>query len=237
MKNGPKVFSLLSCIIICAPFFFGCGQSVPQTATSTLSWNTVNDFAYQLQNVNLTAMGSSEFDLVVIDFSPGGSTGFTPAQIAALKNSSGGQKLVLAYLDIGEAENYRFYWQSTWTTGNPSWIGPVSPNYSDSYRVKYWEQGWKDIIYGSSSSYLDQIIAAGFDGVVLDVVDVYRFWEPGGPSGLDFASASEEMVSFVESIESYARVTKGNPAFGVFPNNALGLSSYPSYVFQLKHLY
>jgi len=70
----------------------------------------VNDFLYQLQNLDLTAIRDTAYDLVVIDYSADGSAAgeFTAAQIAALKHSPGGEKIVLAYMSIGEAENYRY---------------------------------------------------------------------------------------------------------------------------------
>jgi uncharacterized protein (TIGR01370 family) len=86
-----------------------------------VSLDDVTDWVYQLQNLDLTAVGATAYDLVVIDYSADGDdeTAFTPAEIATLKNSPGGDKIVLAYMSIGEAEDYRFYWQSEWTPGNP----------------------------------------------------------------------------------------------------------------------
>ncbi len=53
----------------------------------------------------------NHFDLVITDYSLDGSEGArqTRAQVAALKASQGGPKLVLAYMSIGEAEDYRWY--------------------------------------------------------------------------------------------------------------------------------
>jgi endo-alpha-1,4-polygalactosaminidase (GH114 family) len=28
---------------------------------------------------------------------------------------------------------------------------------------------------------VDEVLAAGYDGVYLDIVDAYEYWEPGGP--------------------------------------------------------
>jgi endo-alpha-1,4-polygalactosaminidase (GH114 family) len=28
---------------------------------------------------------------------------------------------------------------------------------------------------------VDKVLAAGYDGVFLDIVDAYEYWEPGGP--------------------------------------------------------
>lgn len=155
-------------------------------------------------------MGKTRFDLAVVDYSRDGSedTRFTARQIKTLKNSPGGKKLILAYMSIGEAEDYRWYWKKNWDAnhdgipdkGAPSWLGPSNPEWWGNYKVKYWKPGWQAIILGSSTSYLDKIIESGFDGVYLDIIDAYEYWGPGGESGLDRSSAEQDMVDFVIKI-------------------------------------
>ncbi|MCH8299743.1 MAG: endo alpha-1,4 polygalactosaminidase, partial [Candidatus Marinimicrobia bacterium] len=73
----------------------------------------VNSWLYQLQQIDIVSIAASSFDLVVIDYSSDGSGDgeFTLSQIQQLKNSG---KIVLSYMSIGEAEDYRYYWQSGW---------------------------------------------------------------------------------------------------------------------------
>ncbi|MFC2066590.1 MJ1477/TM1410 family putative glycoside hydrolase [Chloroflexota bacterium] len=208
--------------------------------TECITRNPVNDFVYQLQNADLIAIGNTKFDLVVIDYSQDGSEAgrFTAEQINACKNSPGGPKLVLAYMSIGEAEDYRWYWNNNWDTNNdgnpdqnaPSWLGPANPDWLGNYKVKYWRTGWQSLIYGSPTSYLDKVIEAGFDGVYLDIIDAFEYWGPDGESGLNRLTAKQEMVNFVKSIANHARVTKGKTDFLVFPQNGEALSSYSDYV-------
>lgn len=204
------------------------------------AWNQVNDFTYQLQGVDLTAMGNSKFDLVVIDYSRDGTEAirFTKEEIQALKNSPGGPKIVLAYMSIGEAETYRWYWNDLWDANNdgipdsgaPSWLDRVNPDWAGNYKVKYWDPTWQANIFGSPNSYLDKIIDAGFDGVYMDIIDAYEYYGPEGASGMNRASAEQEMVDFVRAIAQYARVTKGKTTFGVFPQNGEALASHTEYV-------
>jgi cysteinyl-tRNA synthetase len=221
----------------------GCGASAPPPgpiAAQGIAWNQVDDYLYQLQNLNLTAVGKTKFDLVVMDYSSDGSQAeaYTAAQIAALKASPGGPKKVLAYMSIGEAENYRWYWRNSWTIkyngqpgpGAPAWLGPENPAWPGDYKVKYWLPGWQKIIFGSPNSYLDKLLATDYDGVYLDVIDAFEYWGPGGPSGLNRAGAQQDMVNFVEAMAKYARVTKGQPNFGIFPQNGEALCAFPSYV-------
>jgi uncharacterized protein (TIGR01370 family) len=57
------------------------------SASSPASLATVNDFLYQLQGIDLEAIGATAYDLVVMDYSADGSGdgAFTTAEIAALK--------------------------------------------------------------------------------------------------------------------------------------------------------
>ena len=51
----------------------------------------------------------------------------------------------------------------------------IEGNYT--LRRRYWHPDWKKIIYGNSDAYLDRIVAAGFDGVYLDKIDVFEYFE------------------------------------------------------------
>ena len=202
----------------------GLGNAAPQPA---------NDFVYQLQKIDLRAIGETKFDLVIIDYSRDGSDarGFTSRQIRALKDSPGWPKRVLAYMSIGEAEDYRWYWRRSWDANvdgkpddeAPSWLGPSNPDWPGNYKVRYWNPAWQRIAY----DYLDKILAARYDGVYLDIVDAYEY---RGSSGLDRPTAEREMVRFVKSIAEYARVTRDPPGFEVYFQNAEGLSVHPDYV-------
>jgi cysteinyl-tRNA synthetase, unknown class len=186
----------------------------------------VNDFLYQLQNIDLEAIGETAYDLVVIDYSADGSdeTAFSADQIAALRDSPGGQKIVLSYLSIGEAEDYRFYWQEAWYSNPPDWLDEENSDWEGNYKVRYWEPEWQAIIFGSPDSYLDRIIAAGFDGVYLDLIDAYVYYEERGRE-----TAAREMVDFVIALAEYAR--EQHPGFLIFPQNAPQLAvNFPEYL-------
>lgn len=198
----------------------------------------INDFTYQLQNIDLKALGDTKFDLIVIDYSAdGGESGrFTDKEIDTLKDSPGGLKRVLAYMSIGEAENYRWYWNGSWDTDNdgipdkgaPSWLGSSNPDWPGNYKVKYWDPDWQAIVFGSSTSYLDKIIDAGFDGVYLDIIDAYEYWGYDGDSGMNRETAEDEMVDFVIKISEYAKNKNSN--FGIFPQNGALLGEHEDYL-------
>ena len=180
-------------------------------------------FLYQLQNLNVTNAAASPFAWIVTDYSHDGSAAgeLTSNEVATLK--SGGAKTVLAYLSIGEAENYRFYWNAAWLKGQrPAWLGPVNPQWRGNYKVKYWDPAWQAII----RSYLDRILVQGFDGAYLDVVDAYEFWGPDGNN--QNPSAPQDMVNFVEQLAAYARSNR--PSFLIVPQNGSALVTNGDYL-------
>ena len=63
-------------------------------------------------------------------------TPFTSSEIAQIKNkANGGKRLVLAYMSIGEAEDYRYYWQKDWERNKPSWLDAENPDWPGNYKV------------------------------------------------------------------------------------------------------
>jgi cysteinyl-tRNA synthetase len=59
----------------------------------------------------------------------------------------------------------------------PSWLGPENPDWPGNHRVRYWKKKWQDIFLGNGDSYIRKIIDAGFEGVYLDLIDAFEFWE------------------------------------------------------------
>lgn len=123
------------------------------------------------------AVKNTNYDCIIMDFFYNGEE-FTATQIEELKQkANGGKRLLICYMSIGEAENYRYYWQSNWTIGNPSFIEKENPNWQGNYVVRYWETEWQHIIFGNDNSYLKKILDAGFNGVYLDIIDAFEQFE------------------------------------------------------------
>lgn len=203
--------------------FLSCLPQTPLPAQDqSTSPSAIHDFVYQLQDVDFTAMGRAGFDLAVIDYSADGTdqTAFPLERVDSLRAAPAGPSVVLAYLSIGEAEDYRFYWQAGWKPGNPSWLGHENPDWEGNYRVAYWDPGWRDIVL----RYLEKIQDAGFDGVYCDLVDQYESFMERGRS-----TAAEEMAELVAEIRNAGR--SRDPDFLVYVQNASELPGLvPSYL-------
>ena len=131
---------------------------------------------YRPRSSMLNAIKETDYDVILIDMFYDG-LAFTPFEVEALKTkANGGKRLVISYINIGSAETYRYYWNSSWRIGSPSWIRKTySKEYSDEYYVKFWDPAWQNIIYGNDGSYIKKIINAGFDGAYLDNVEAYYY--------------------------------------------------------------
>ncbi|MBU0504615.1 endo alpha-1,4 polygalactosaminidase [bacterium] len=130
---------------------------------------------YATVNAFSTAVAATNYDLLITDLFFQGEEELTAANVTALKaKANGGSRLVIAYMSIGEAEDYRFYWADNSTA---SWIKEENPDWAGNYKVEYWSSGWQDIIFGNNDSYLKKILDAGFDGVYLDIIDAFEYFE------------------------------------------------------------
>ncbi len=183
----------------------------------------VRRFAYQLQKLDVKAAARSSADMIVVDPQTDGGR-LSASDIGSLKKKpDGGTRVVLAYLSIGEAEDYRPYWQASWKTNPPSWLGPENPDWRGNYKVRYWDPAWQATILGKPSAPLDRIVADGFDGVYLDIIDGFEFWEARGQK-----DARTLMVEWVGAIAAHAR--KSGAGFLVIPQNGEALAEEPGYI-------
>lgn len=168
-------------------------DNIPQYPLSPRNVNTVNidslykaknflylidPYGYETKGYFIQAISQTDFDVVIIDMSYSDFENFDSLDIALMKQkASGGTRKVICYMSIGEAEDYRYYWKSYWKTNPPDFLVAENPAWGGNYKVKYWDKNWQDIIYGNNSSYLKKIMDAGFDGVYLDIIDAYEFFE------------------------------------------------------------
>lgn len=175
-------------------------------------------------------IASSDHQMVVLDHIPSEANNedYPMGAVIARMHSAATPKLVLAYIDIGEAESYRTYWQPGWRIGDPAWIlGDDPDGWAENYPVAYWYDAWQTI-WLDVGGQLDDILDAGFDGVYLDWVEAYddeRVQAMAEAEGLD---AREEMVWWVTDIAEHLRSQK--PEALVIAQNAAELAESDAYV-------
>jgi cysteinyl-tRNA synthetase len=201
-------------------------------------------FAYVLQADSFAKSKSAaverlavcQRDWIVLDADFGGNMPWEGTDLDAIRSGRTGRKVV-AYISIGEAEDYRSYWRKEWgrkgklTAAAPAWLGAENPEWKGNYRVQYWNADWKKLILVT----VDDAMARGFDGVYLDIVDGFETFEQGGNEFVDDRvnpetkqSYRRDMVDWVKAIAARARAK--NPAALVIPQNGSQLIAHRDFL-------
>jgi cysteinyl-tRNA synthetase len=135
----------------------------------------INSIEFKTKSDYIKAIAATNYDVVAIDLFFD-DTPLTKADVEQLKiKSNGGKRLVIAYINIGAAENWRYYWYGNWILNDPVWIKRQYPGYENEFYVQFWHEDWQNIIFGNDASYMKKIINAGFSGAYLDNTEDYYF--------------------------------------------------------------
>ncbi len=188
-----------------------------------IDFSKVNSWGYQLQNADPNQIADSGFDLVVIDYSRDGSESseYSYEDIELIKDAG---IIPIAYISIGEAEDYRFYWRDEWYSNPPEWLGNENQEWEGNYAVRYWYKDWRDIIF----TYIDKIISQGFMGLYLDKVDEFEYWsDPNNSESiyLEERDAALKMINLITDIAEYAR-SRVTHHFYIIPQNGERILNY-----------
>ncbi|MFW9932196.1 MAG: endo alpha-1,4 polygalactosaminidase [Candidatus Thorarchaeota archaeon] len=205
----------------------------------------VHFWAYQLQGIDedgaVDILVDSKYDLLVLEptRSDRDSSDFDTAGMVSMLHASSSanfdSKLVIAYVDIGQAEDWRWYWNDSWipptetNRGEPDFLLSVDPDgWEGNYPVAFWYEDWKDIMLYDEGSSIQQILDDGFDGIYMDWIEAYDHGPVIDVAEEEEVDAHEEMVSFIEEIRQYCRLQ--NPDFLLIAQNALAISDgHPEY--------
>jgi cysteinyl-tRNA synthetase len=206
----------------------------------------VRFWAYQIQHLDrdgaVDRLVRSRYDMLVLeptrtdrDSADFDSKGMVE-RLHATRGKSGKRRIVIAYIDIGEAESWRYYWKRSWKKptksrrGQPDFLVIPDPDgWEDNYPVAYWDPRWKAIIASGEDSMLDRILDDGYDGIYLDWVEAFSndaVRRVAREAGRDSAV---EMIRFIGELRAHAR--KRRPDFLVIPQNAAALlDGHPEYL-------
>ena len=189
--------------------------------------NAAKSWGYQLNGLSIEAAAASPYDLLVVDATTGLATDrhMEPQEVEQLKKKpDGARRLVVSYLSIGEAEDYRpdYFSKEYLEEDAPDWLMTQNPKWKGNRSIKFCTEGWQKTILGDDDgrnvyngidpSPLHRLIDLGFDGVYLDRVDAYADVAKECPG------ARDTMIKFVERLAAHAR--KKNPHFMVILQNA-----------------
>jgi len=184
------------------PYFFIVDRSFSSGSIAKSVFSDDSKLIYVLQGADISDLLETDFDVAVID--PDDSR-LNFKNLDSLKKQG---KRIIAYLSIGEAEDYRQYWEKDWCPGNPSFVDEENPDWHGNYRVRFWDRRWQGIVIKR----LDKLINTGYDGAYLDVIDVYEYYRDKG-----YIFTKIEMINFVYNISRHAKSLKED--FLIIPQN------------------
>ncbi len=224
-------------LLVWVPFLFILTCANKESHSLAMKNPSDSNWVYQLQHPKIKSIADSGFSLAVIDYSSDGSDDqrFPKYKLQRLiKNNV----TPIAYLSIGEAESYRYYWGKNWVDGDdgnqltskaPKWLGHTNPDWEGNYKVRYWDADWRDAII---KPYLDKIIEQGFKGVYLDIIDGFEYWSDTETYSKkievrmdndpvdDEEDAARRMIDLVLWIAQYSRQhSPSGQDFLIYPQN------------------
>jgi hypothetical protein len=173
---------------------------------------------------SLSLVGKSPQDLIIMGYIDG-----LPVLNRTVADP-GNNKIILSYIDLSETASYDV--PSLFAGGSvPSWFGNPNPGYVGSYTVQFWNANWETAVFGM----IDNIIAEGYDGIFLDVLNGDTQWMADNVEGNPvYAGATQAMATLITDIRNYVnRKNLGRPFYlmGNSPQNVA--LQYP---FALKSL-
>ncbi|MCX4026825.1 endo alpha-1,4 polygalactosaminidase [Endozoicomonas sp. SM1973] len=210
----------------------------PNPGTKKMTLNEAKYWVYKIQHISKKEheLVNSLFDVYVLEVTTT-EQGMEDYDISGLVQrikqhnikKRGVEPLVLAYIDIAQAEQWRWYHK---TSADKNMINRLSvgddPNgWEDITVVKFWEKAWEDIaIYGyKGRSHVQETLKHSFDGIYMDWVEAFSDDRIVNIVGNKSASASR-MFQFIEKIRNYARspaTPNHNPNYLIVAQNASDL--------------
>lgn len=212
----------------------GCGSADGTREPSGVpALQTVESWLYLIDvdvtETQIRQIEESGHDLVVLDFVPSEADNrdFPMADVVERLHTADHPKLVLGYLDVGQAEDYRTYWQPQWRIGDPEWIVALDPDgWEGNYPVAYWWDDYRKLWLGDDGM-LASVQEAGFDGVYLDWIEAYSDESVIAAAQRDGVDPRQEMVWWVTDIADDLR--SRDPAALVVAQNAAELTTDAAY--------
>jgi endo-alpha-1,4-polygalactosaminidase (GH114 family) len=201
----------------------GCKASSAGTSTGTVATHalsSVGSFEYVIAANSTTTgidadLAASRADLIIL--------GGDPPNAAPLDRASidpNGQKLIFGYIDTCEASSY--WYPSLFAGGTtPPWFGNPNPGFPGLYTVQYWNPAWEPLLLTK----VDELIANGYDGIFLDVLDGSSEWATGNRENNPvYASGVQAMATLLGDIRSHIRQAYPGQTVYLLGNNPTQLA-------------
>jgi cysteinyl-tRNA synthetase len=235
----PRRFRSLAWIVALSAAMFHPPVLADEPAANRLK--PVKTFMCQLDDLDeegaVDRLAKTGYDMLIVEptFNIKGNEKFdVKAMVKSLHDGKPG-RIVLAYLNIGEAESNRTYWHDDWhlstdpvTASRPGFLlAPDPDGDAASFLVRYWRANWKRI-FTNKNGMVNKIMDAGFDGVYLDWVDACDEDKVNNAADKDKTDPDKQMVEFVTAIRKVVQEAKPDGVV-VAQNAPFLIDSQPKY--------
>jgi cysteinyl-tRNA synthetase len=174
----------------------------------------VRSWMYQFQGLEsknaVEALAGSPYDLLVVE--PMGTyraaKDFDMKGMVSHLHAGKRGRLVLAYLDMGQADSNRAYWQKSWKPpargekGDPDFLLKPDPDgWKETYVVRPSDPRWQDLVLADVA----RVMSAGFDGLYLDWVEAYEDKTAAAEMKAQGLVPARAVVDFISRVRQEAR--------------------------------
>jgi len=177
------VYVVTSTLLLC--LLFSIPSNAEELSNRISSLNSVNKWFilldYDPDKYSPTINVTSQYDMAILD-----SDHYPPQELFSP------QCIRIGYISLGEAENYRSYWNAI---SNKTWIISKNPNWEGAYYVDIRSEEWHNLIL---KEIIPKIVDNGFQGLFLDTLDTVDFLEYNFES--QYNGAQQAMINLVKEI-------------------------------------
>jgi len=183
-ENKYKCLIILHLIIF--SWFVQATPSYPENFQhNKKSLNSINKWFilldYNPEKYFPRADATNQYDMVILD-----ADHYPPHQ------QFSSQCLRIGYISVGEAEDYRFYWNQI---SKRPWIISENPNWEGNYYVDVRSAEWHSLLL---NHVIPKIVANGFQGLFIDTLDTVDVLEE--ELGNKFSGSKVSMIALIEKI-------------------------------------
>lgn len=181
MRKPFNSFLLKVCVIAVAVFCLAQFLFSANPLSHVRKWFIL--LAYNPATFRMSSVKVAEYDMAILD----------PDHHPPIESFSKKTRLI-AYVSLGEAEEYRSYWSKI---KGASWIIGPNENWKGNYYVDVRDPAWRSVIL---REVIPPIVAKGFKGIFLDTLDTAEYLESKDPQ--KYSGSKTAMVSLVSEIHA-----------------------------------
>ncbi len=219
-------------ILLAAAGLRPAAAAEPSTAWRSQALKQASRWMFQIADLDapgaVDALAASSYPMLVVDpgddLSPPYDTKTMVRRLSRLPG--GGRRLLLAYVDIGDASDERTYWKDYWRAptrnfhGYPEFLLRLARPGDGLYPVAYWDQAWRRLWLGPEGR-VAALARQGFDGVVLDGAEAYDDDAVRQAAAHDGVDPGQAMIALLSQARQDGR--RASPGFLTLVQNGLYL--------------